>query len=103
MYTKLSNFYKKRKKRESKQMINKLIANIKKTNAPIVVGIRLRSRTDIASFDIANDNETLFLAVGNGLLIRTRPAASSRTASSTDVRCMSGSASRLPRGARAHG
>ena len=32
--------------------------------------IRLRSRTDIASFDIANDNETLFLAVGNGLLIR---------------------------------
>lgn len=31
---------------------------------------------------------------------RTRPAASSRTASSTDVRCMSGSASRLPRGAR---
>ena len=31
--------------------------------------IRLRSRTDIASFDIANDNETLFLAVGNGLLI----------------------------------
>ena len=39
MYTKLSNFYKKRKKRESKQMINKLIANIKKTNAPIVVGL----------------------------------------------------------------
>ena len=32
--------------------------------------IRLRSRTDIASFDIADDNETLFLAVGNGLLIR---------------------------------
>ena len=31
--------------------------------------IRLRSRTDIASFDIADDNETLFLAVGNGLLI----------------------------------
>ena len=39
MYTKLSNFYKKRQKRESKQMINKLIANIKKTNAPIVVGL----------------------------------------------------------------
>ena len=39
MYTKLSNFYKKKQKRESKQMINKLIANIKKTNAPIVVGL----------------------------------------------------------------
>ena len=39
VYTRGFPFYKKRKKRESKQMINKLIANIKKTNAPIVVGL----------------------------------------------------------------